>query len=299
MGLRSLRISIPFSDSACSSSTESSDCESTTNYLAEPVNVEPVEIMSGLFLGNASHSEDLKSLKKYNIKYILNVTPDLPNVFERDGHIKYLQIPITDHYSQDLAGHFPNAIKFIDEARSKGVGVLVHCLAGVSRSVTVTLAYIMFARTLSLNDAFSLVRARKPDVSPNFHFMEQLHTFERQLNVNTSQRVKLLPGGGGGGGGGCSSASTPSSSSTSAAFLSSSGLGLKRNLSADQPGSIDRSGPGHGPRTHLGKYSCTCFEVECKCAQAALDLLGPFTSGVSPDSGIEFDRWTPSSNTPK
>lgn len=290
MGLRSLRISIPFSDSACSSSTESSDCESTTNYLAEPVNVEPVEIMSGLFLGNASHSEDLKSLKKYNIKYILNVTPDLPNVFERDGHIKYLQIPITDHWSQDLAGHFPNAIKFIDEARSKGVGVLVHCLAGVSRSVTVTLAYIMFARTLSLNDAFSLVRARKPDVSPNFHFMEQLHTFERQLNIEANLRTKLLPGG-------CSSASTPSSSSMSGAFPSSSGLGgLQRNLSGDQPGPNERSS---GPRTHMGKYSCTCFEVECKCTQAAIELLGPFSSGISPDSGIEFDRWTPSSNTPK
>ena len=142
--LRSLRISIPFSDSACSSSTESSDCESSTNYLSEAaVSVEPVEILPGLFLGNASHSEDLKSLKKYNIKvskavvnvpiprvliltvstffrqhpkqYILNVTPDLPNVFERDGQIRYLQIPITDHWSQagDLANHFPDAIKFI------------------------------------------------------------------------------------------------------------------------------------------------------------------------------------------
>lgn len=296
MGLRSLRISIPFSDSTCSSSTDS-DCESTTNYLAEPVNVEPVEIEKGLFLGNASHSEDLKSLKKYNIKYILNVTPDLPNVFERDGHIKYLQIPITDHWSQDLAGHFPNAIKFIDEARSKGAGVLVHCLAGVSRSVTVTLAYIMFARSLSLNDAFSLVRARKPDVSPNFHFMEQLHTFERQLNIDATHRAKLLPGGG------CSSASTPSSSSISsgsAAFPSSSGL--QRNLSGEQPTAAaaahDR-GSGTGPRTHMGKYSCTCFEVECKCNQAAIELLGPFSSGISPDSGIEFDRWTPSSNTPK
>lgn len=171
--------------------------------------------------------------------------------------------------------------------------MLVHCLAGVSRSVTVTLAYIMFARTLSLNDAFSLVRARKPDVSPNFHFMEQLHTFERQLNLDASHRAKLLPAG-------CSSASTPSSSSISGAFPSSSGLGLQRNLSGDQPpGSQDRGGSGSGPRTHMGKYSCTCFEVECKCSQAAIELLGPFSSGISPDSGIEFDRWTSSSNTPK
>lgn len=46
-------------------------------------------------------------------QYILNVTPDLPNVFEDSGDIEYLQIPITDHWSQDLAVHFPAAIQFI------------------------------------------------------------------------------------------------------------------------------------------------------------------------------------------
>lgn len=44
---------------------------------------------------------------------MLNVTPDLPNVFENTGDIEYLQIPITDHWSQDLAVHFPAAIQFI------------------------------------------------------------------------------------------------------------------------------------------------------------------------------------------
>ncbi|XP_052902743.1 dual specificity protein phosphatase Mpk3 isoform X1 [Anopheles moucheti] len=334
MGLRSLRISIPFSDSACSSSTESSDCESSTNYLSESaVSVEPVEILPGLFLGNASHSEDLKSLKKYNIKYILNVTPDLPNVFERDGQIRYLQIPITDHWSQagDLANHFPDAIKFIDEARTNGCGVLVHCLAGVSRSVTVTLAYLMFARTLSLNDAFLLVRSRKPDVSPNFHFMQQLHSFEQQLNIDPTQSASAkqalysassssaasscssssvgagVGGGGtssndgGGGGGGHSVSTTPFSASS----IGSSGSG-----SAGIEPSSRHHAPHHHPlqpkhalhqvhSRHAVKYNCACVEVECKCTQAAIDLLGPFTTGISPDSGIEFDRWTPSSNTPK
>uniref|UniRef100_A0A182NPF4 protein-tyrosine-phosphatase n=1 Tax=Anopheles dirus TaxID=7168 RepID=A0A182NPF4_9DIPT len=355
MGLRSLRISIPFSDSACSSSTESSDCESTTNYLSESaVSVEPVEILPGLFLGNASHSEDLKSLKKYNIKYILNVTPDLPNVFERDGQIRYLQIPITDHWSQagDLANHFPDAIKFIDEARTNGCGVLVHCLAGVSRSVTVTLAYLMFARTLSLNDAFLLVRARKPDVSPNFHFMQQLHSFEQQLNIDPSQSASAkqalysasssscssvssaaVSGGGGGGGTGAAT-STASSASTeghsvSTTPFSASSVGSSGSGSAGiEPSPHRHHHPPHHQQhhqqhhphhhhhhhqqqlppkhalhqvhsRHAVKYNCACVEVECKCTQAAIDLLGPFTTGISPDSGIEFDRWTPSSNTPK
>lgn len=48
-------------------------------------------------------------------QYVLNVTPDLPNVFEDQGSIKYMQIPITDHWSQNLASHFPKAIEFIGE----------------------------------------------------------------------------------------------------------------------------------------------------------------------------------------
>ncbi|XP_058174145.1 dual specificity protein phosphatase Mpk3 isoform X2 [Anopheles ziemanni] len=328
MGLRSLRISIPFSDSACSSSTESSDCESTTNYLSESaVNVEPVEILPGLFLGNASHSEDLKSLKKYNIKYILNVTPDLPNVFERDGLIRYLQIPITDHWSQagDLANHFPDAIKFIDEARTKGCGVLVHCLAGVSRSVTVTLAYLMFARTLSLNDAFLLVRSRKPDVSPNFHFMQQLHSFEQQLNIDPTQSASAKQalysasstssstpgsssssssggdGGGGGGGGGVGGGPRSSGTPFGAGDTSRSHHHHSHYQQHQQHQQQQLPAPKQHQHhlRHMVKYNCTCVEVECKCTQAAIDLLGPFTTGISPDSGIEFDRWTPSSNTPK
>ncbi|KAH8242497.1 hypothetical protein KR032_009363 [Drosophila birchii] len=238
MGLRSLRISTPHSDSACSSSAESSDCESTGHHHHHHhhhhnFNEAPVEIIPGLlFLGNASHSCDSNALQRYNIKYVLNVTPDLPNEFEKLGIIKYLQIPITDHYSQDLAMHFPDAIQFIEEARSANSAVLVHCLAGVSRSVTVTLAYLMHTRGLSLNDAFMMVRDRKPDVSPNFHFMQQLHVV------------------------------------------------------------ASRCGRG-------SKFSCNCIAPDCKCMQTGGFMAAHLAkaTGVSPDSGIEFDRWTPSSDT--
>lgn len=129
---RSLRISTPLSDSACSSSTESSDGESASNYPLEPYGGEPIEILPGLFLGNAAHSEDITKIQKYNIRYILNVST-LPNVFEDTGKIEYLKIAITDHWSQDLSVHFPSAIKFIEDAKAKNVSCLVHCLAGVSR----------------------------------------------------------------------------------------------------------------------------------------------------------------------
>ncbi|XP_022104973.1 dual specificity protein phosphatase 7-like [Acanthaster planci] len=140
----------------------------------------PVEILPYLFLGSKQDSENLELLHKLGIKCILNVTPNIPNCFESNG-LKYMQIPVPDHWSQNLAKFFPEAIEFIDEARKVNHGILVHCLAGVSRSVTVTVAYLMQKLCLTLNDAYDFVKKRKNNISPNFNFMGQLLEFEQQL----------------------------------------------------------------------------------------------------------------------
>ncbi|KAL5283116.1 DUSP6 family protein [Megaselia abdita] len=246
VGLSSLRISSPNSDSACSSSAESSESEINchTPYHHPRLTEDPIEIISGLYLGNASHSRDEKALQKFKIKYILNVTPDLPNLFEDVADMHYLKIPIIDHFSQNLAEYFPRCITFIDEARNNGSAVLVHCLAGVSRSVTVTLAYLMQTESLSLNEAFSLVRSRKPDVSPNFDFMQQLNTFEQEIRV--SSKIDY----------------PNQQSSSEQQFMTESSK----------------------------KYESVSLQ------NSLLDRIGASNAktGVSPDSGIEFDRWTSS-----
>lgn len=147
----------------------------------------PAEILPGLFLGCAKDAASEEVLSAHNITYILNVTPNLPNVFENDARYKYKQIPIIDHWNQNLSQFFPEAIQFIDEARTRGCGVLVHCLAGISRSVTLTVAYLMQTRKWSLNYAYDFVKLRKNDVSPNFNFMGQLLDFEKQLGIGDEQ----------------------------------------------------------------------------------------------------------------
>lgn len=136
----------------------------------------------------------------------------------------------------------------------------------------------MFSKGFGLNDAFTFVRARKPDVSPNFHFMEQLHTFERQLRNDPNRHILIAP----------QSASTSTTPTT-----------YDQTDQTPSTASSISSLRDHRSRymsRHV-KYSCACHELECKCIQQEY-LLGPST-GISPDSGIEFDRWTPSDNTPK
>uniref|UniRef100_A0A1A7ZF20 Dual specificity phosphatase 7 n=1 Tax=Nothobranchius furzeri TaxID=105023 RepID=A0A1A7ZF20_NOTFU len=142
LGFGNLRISSDCSDGESDrepiSATEPEESPIPSNQLDLPV-----EILPYLYLGCAKDSTNLDVLGRYNITYILNVTPNLPNMFEHDGHFRYKQIPISDHWSQNLSKYFPEAISFIDEARSKRCCILVHCLAGISRSVTVTVAYLM------------------------------------------------------------------------------------------------------------------------------------------------------------
>ncbi|XP_068194393.1 dual specificity protein phosphatase 7-like isoform X1 [Antennarius striatus] len=184
LGFGNLRISSDCSDGESdrepSSATESEESPVPNNQPAFPV-----EILPYLYLGCAKDSTNLAVLGQYNIKYILNVTPNLPNMFEHDGHFRYKQIPISDHWSQNLSQFFPEAISFIDEARSKQCGILVHCLAGISRSVTVTVAYLMQRLNLSLNDAYDFVKRKKSNISPNFNFMGQLLDFERTLGLRS------------------------------------------------------------------------------------------------------------------
>ncbi|KAH1167966.1 dual specificity protein phosphatase 7 [Mauremys mutica] len=184
LGLGGLRINSDCSDGESdrepSSATESDGSPIPNNQPAFPVQILPY-----LYLGCAKDSTNLDVLGKYGIKYILNVTPNLPNMFEHNGEFKYKQIPISDHWSQNLSQFFPEAIAFIDEARTKKCGILVHCLAGISRSVTVTVAYLMQKMNLSLNDAYDFVKRKKSNISPNFNFMGQLLDFERTLGLNS------------------------------------------------------------------------------------------------------------------
>ncbi|MED6287425.1 Dual specificity protein phosphatase 7 [Characodon lateralis] len=184
LGFGGLRIS-----SDCSDGESDREPSSATEPEESPVPSNqpdfPVQILPYLYLGCAKDSSNLDVLGQYNITYILNVTPNLPNVFEHKSHFRYKKIPISDHWSQNLSQFFPEAISFIDEARSKRCGILVHCLAGISRSVTVTVAYLMQRLNLSLNDAYDFVKRKKSNISPNFNFMGQLLDFERTLGRHT------------------------------------------------------------------------------------------------------------------
>ena len=60
------------------------------------------------------------------------------------------------------------AASFIKKALARKTGVVVvHCAAGISRSATVVLGYLLLHCKRSLRDAFAHVMERRPCIWPN------------------------------------------------------------------------------------------------------------------------------------
>jgi len=55
--------------------------------------------------------------------------------------------------------------------------------AGVSRSATVVLGYLMFTNRLSLEESMQILKEARPHVKPNEGFLHQLQDYRKQLSL--------------------------------------------------------------------------------------------------------------------
>jgi hypothetical protein len=65
-------------------------------------------------------------------------------------------------------------VEFIDAALARNTGILVYCTAGMSRSATVVISYVMKSRLCTVDDALAIVKRSRRWVKPNPGFMDQL-----------------------------------------------------------------------------------------------------------------------------
>ncbi|KAM6943388.1 dual specificity protein phosphatase 22-A [Xenentodon cancila] len=133
------------------------------------------KVVDGLYLGNIRDAENRDSLSKNGITHILSVYNNAKPVFE---DMTYLCIHAADASSQNLLQHFKECIGFIHECRLNGGACLVHCLAGVSRSTTMVVAYLMTVTHHSWEECLSAVKAVRSFVGPNYGFQQQLQEYQ-------------------------------------------------------------------------------------------------------------------------
>ncbi|KAL7715761.1 protein-tyrosine-phosphatase [Entamoeba marina] len=138
----------------------------------------PNQIEEHLFLGSLDSTKDRDILLNRNIIGVLSLGVKAI-VVSKKIRVEYMPIPDLPTEAIDIL--FPQCFNFIDSIIKSGGNVLIHCQAGISRSSTVLIAYIMHRNGWTYRESFDYIRKKRPIIMPNAGFERQLLTLEQRM----------------------------------------------------------------------------------------------------------------------
>ncbi|KAJ1503428.1 hypothetical protein HMI54_015014 [Coelomomyces lativittatus] len=145
-----------------------------------PTLEEPSQILDWLYLGpdlfTSNIDDAIKLMKSLNVSAILNMTFEV-NPMTQSAFPIYKQIACQDTADEKIEEFLDPATEFIENVRLQGKTIYVHCKAGVSRSATVVLAYLVRYQKMPLEDAHRFLRSKRPVIAPNIGFLSVLKEY--------------------------------------------------------------------------------------------------------------------------
>jgi protein tyrosine phosphatase len=106
--------------------------------------------------------------------FVINCSKDLPMVSTEGGGTR-LYVDDAPHSLETMKRNLPLMVKYIEDHVNKGHNVLVHCFAGQQRSATVVAAYLIKNNNMSVDEAISYIKSKKPDAFyGGVHFLSAL-----------------------------------------------------------------------------------------------------------------------------
>nr|CCD15809.1 unnamed protein product [Trypanosoma congolense IL3000] len=139
----------------------------------------PDKVLPFLFIGSVRTAQTQAVYRELLIEYVLTVGRCMEVLLEPD--MRHHTLPVDDVPDENIRSVFDEAFEFIDKARDNGKNVLVHCFAGVSRSATIVVAYMMSRHGYSLDEALELMKNARPEAQPNEGFMNTLRQYDIEL----------------------------------------------------------------------------------------------------------------------
>lgn len=163
---------------------------SPVSFNVNPEYAQITEIVRGLFICGVS-SLTAENMKKYDISFIVNATNEVPNV-QSLGNIPRVKLWLEDTPQASIYPLLDQQTDQIEAVIASGGNVLVHCVAGISRSAAICLAFLTKFRCKSLRQAYQLMAQKRPVVKPNIGFWRQLIAYEQDIkqSVGTIQLIR-------------------------------------------------------------------------------------------------------------
>jgi hypothetical protein len=113
------------------------------NYFNFSSNADFSLVYPNIYIGNYSTSTNQELLVNLGITHIITVIPKFNPPSSFDKKFEYLFIPAYDDQCQDISNNFDKSNDFITNLLNNGGKVLIHCMVGRSRSVTIFIAFLI------------------------------------------------------------------------------------------------------------------------------------------------------------
>ncbi|AYV84948.1 MAG: tyrosine-protein phosphatase [Satyrvirus sp.] len=181
------------------------------------------QITENIFLSGTFPLDEDQNIKKYNIKCILSCVDPLyttelhDRIMINNPDITILYLPYNDVIEQNLWMENKNKIKikkyinsmdaynelanlnrlydnkpmieigyhFIDNCIKSNNNILIHCMAGVSRSISVLIYYFMKKLHIGYDDALKIIKNKRIIANPNISFELQLKGYQNKRDKFT------------------------------------------------------------------------------------------------------------------
>ena len=99
------------------------------------------------------------NLLKFKITCVLTVCKETPKVDMKN--VESIKLDVVDKPTEFLAKYFDFVADKINEVVKKNGVCLVHCVAGISRSASMILVYLMKYHRMRLKDAHTYVKSKR------------------------------------------------------------------------------------------------------------------------------------------
>lgn len=129
------------------------------------------EIIPGVYIGAYSDTIDNSNLFQLNITHVINLSQIANN---NASCFDMYNININDYPDSNISEYFSKTSRFICNALVNKKNVLVYCFAGMSRSVSIVIAFLIRKRRMTFESALQLVKSKRNCAEPNSGFTQQL-----------------------------------------------------------------------------------------------------------------------------
>ena len=146
-------------------------------------------ISNGLYVGNYNSVSNVV-VKKFNISSIVIAASNITVEPDMMKNVDKIFLGLDESQNEEIESKLINGAQFVNLALTNGNNVLVACMFGMNRSVSVILTYLIIYKKMSYNAAFELVKTQRSIICPMQRYIDAI------INCTTRVTDDVMNAGG-------------------------------------------------------------------------------------------------------